>query len=137
MHITEIARKYPYSDLTEKIIKVFYEVYNELGYGFLEKVYERAMFIALKDAGFEVLNQYPLSVDFRGHNVGDFYADLIVEDKIIIELKAVEKIIKEHEIQLVNYLKATQKEVGLLLNFGPKPQVRRKIFSNNNQRRSL
>lgn len=136
MDVNEITKSYPHSEITEKIIKVFYEVYNELGYGFLEKVYERAMFYALQDAGFNTVSQYPLSVNFREYNVGDYYADLIVENKIIIELKAVEKIIRDHEVQLVNYLKATNIEVGLLLNFGPKPQIKRKIFSVNNQRRS-
>ena len=84
----------------------------------------------------ETKNQFPLSVQFRGHNVGDYFVDLIVEDKIILELKAVEKITKEHEAQLVNYLKATKNEVGLLLNFGPKPQIKRKIVSSNFQRGS-
>lgn len=134
MDIIEITKRYPHSEITEKIIKIFYDVYNELGYGFLEKVYEKAMFHALQDGGFETLNQFPLSVNFRGYNVGDYFADLIVEDKIIIELKAVEQIIREHEVQLVNYLKATRKEVGLLLNFGPKPQIKRKIVSTNNRR---
>ena len=122
--------KYLHQDLTEKIIKAYYNVYNELGYGFLEKVYENALMIELKSMGLYCEKQKPISVSFKGYTVGDYYADIIVENKVIIELKAVEGLIEEHEAQLLNYLKATEIEVGLLLNFGKKPQLKRKIFEN-------
>ena len=122
--------KYLHQDLTEKIIKAYYNVYNELGYGFLEKVYENALMIELKSMGLNCEKQKPISVSFKGYTVGDYYADIIVENKVIIELKAVEGLIEEHEAQLLNYLKATEIEVGLLLNFGKKPQLKRKIFEN-------
>jgi len=122
--------KYLHQDLTEKIIKAYYNVYNELGYGFLEKVYENALMIELKSMGLYCEKQKPISVSFKGYTVGDYYADIIVENNVIIELKAVEGLIEEHEAQLLNYLKATEIEVGLLLNFGKKPQLKRKIFEN-------
>jgi GxxExxY protein len=122
-----------HQNITDKIIKSFYTVYNILGYGFLEKVYENALMIELTKAGLSVLKQQPIKVEYEGKLVGEYYADLIVEDIIIIELKAAESIAEEHEHQLLNYLKATDKEVGLLLNFGKKPQFKRKIFQNNNK----
>ena len=118
-----------HSDITEKIIKAFWNVYNELGYGFLEKVYERAMMIELSELGLNCRNQAGAAVYYKGHNVGDYFADLLVEDKVIVELKAVETVIKRHEVQLVHYLKATDIEVGLLLNFGPKPEMSRRVFT--------
>ena len=120
-----------HSDITKKIIKAFYEVYNELGHGFLEAVYEKSIFISLKNLGLEVTSQHPIPVYFKQNLVGNFIADLIVEDKVIIELKAVEHIIPQHEAQLINYLKATNIEVGLLMNFGNKPEFKRFIFTNN------
>ena len=129
--------EYLYQDLTSKIISCFYKVYNTLGFGFLEKVYENAMLIELKENGLLVERQRPISVFYNEKLVGEYFADLIVENKVIIELKATESLIEEHELQLINYLKATDIEVGLLLNFGKKPEVRRKIFSNKNQRKSV
>ena len=124
-----MENKYKHSDITEQIIKAFYKVYNTLGYGFLEKVYENALAIELKQQGLSVVQQAPIKVYYNGQLVGEYYADLLVEDKVIVELKAVEALADEHHAQLLNYLKATEIQVGLLLNFGPtKPEVRRKIF---------
>ena len=120
-----------HEEITEQIIKAFYKVYNTLGYGFLEKVYENALSIELKKMGFFVEQQKSISVFYEEEQVGVYYADLIVNDKVIIELKANENIIEVHAVQLVNYLKATNIEVGLLLNAGKKPEVKRKIFDNN------
>ncbi len=122
--------KYLHQGLTEKIIKAYYNVYNEPGYGFLEKVYENALMIELQSLRLNCEKQKPISVSFKGYNVGEYFADIIVENKVIIELKAVEGLIEEHEAQLLNYLRATEIEVGLLLNFGKKPQFKRKIFEN-------
>ena len=120
-----------HEDLTEKIIGVFYTVYNELGHGFLESVYEQAMAIALREAGFHVVQQAPISVHFRGQTIGEFRADLLIEDKVIVELKAARAIEKAHEAQVMNYLRATKIEVGLLMNFGPRPEFKRFIFDND------
>lgn len=120
-----------YQDLSDKIIKCFYEVYNILGYGFLEKVYESALFNELKISGLNCERQKKIDVYYKATLIGEYYADIIVEDKIILELKAAEAICEEHEFQLINYLKATNVEVGLLLNFGKKPEIRRKIFTND------
>jgi GxxExxY protein len=120
-----------HKDLTEAIIKTFYDVYNELGYGFLEKVYQNAMYIELKARGFNVEAQKQIKVYYKGQEVGLYYADLVVNDTIILELKAAEVIIEEFEWQLINYLRGTDKEVGLLLNFGKKPEFRRKVFENS------
>lgn len=119
-----------HKETTDKIIKAFYNVYNTLGYGFLEKVYENSMLLELRSIGLSVEKQVPIKVYFKEQQVGDYYADLIVEDKVIVELKAAESLCEEHEFQLINYLKATNIEVGLLLNFGKKPQFTRKIFTN-------
>lgn len=116
--------------ITEQIIKAFYKVYNILGYGFLERVYQNALYIELKSMGLQVQQQEQLLVYYFGNEVGEYYADLIIAGLVIVELKASEGLREEHEIQLVNYLKATDKEVGLLLNFGKKPEVKRKIFDN-------
>jgi len=121
---------YLYTDLTSNIIKCFYKIYNELGYGFLEKVYENALKIELESKGLFVEKQKPIAVYYKEHLVGEYFADLIVESKVILELKAAETLCEEHEYQLINYLKATKIEVGLLLNFGKKPQISRKIFTN-------
>lgn len=137
-----MKENYMHSDITEKIIKSFFNVYNELGYGFLEKVYERAMMIELNDMGLERKRQQAVEVKYKNQNVGDYFPDIIVEGNVIIELKAVKTIIKEHEIQLVNYLKATNIEVGLILNFGPEPKITRRVLTkeykknHNNQRKS-
>ncbi len=122
--------EYLYQGLTSKIISCFYKVYNKLGFGFLEKVYENALLIELTNNGLRVNRQKPINVYYEEKLVGEYFADLIVEEKIIIELKAAEALIEEHELQLINYLIATDIEVGLLLNFGKKPEIRRKIFTN-------
>lgn len=122
-----------HKEITDKILKAFYTVYNILGYGFLEKVYENALFIELAKMGLKVMKQLPIKVQYDGQQVGEYFADLFVEDLVIIELKAAEGIIEEHEHQLLNYLKATNIEVGLLLNFGKKPQFKRKVFQNINK----
>ena len=121
---------YIHNELTEKIIKGFYEVYNDLGFGFLESVYEKSLSLVLSEYGLDVKSQYPIIVNFRTKIVGEFRADLVEEDKIIVELKAVKTLLPEHEAQLLNYLKATRYEVGLLLNFGNRPQIKRLIFDN-------
>ena len=120
-----------YEELTNAIIKTFYEVYNELGYGFLEKVYQNSLYLELKSKGYKVEAQKKISVFYKGVEVGEYYADLIVEDTIILELKAADYIVKDFENQILNYLRATDCEVGLLLNFGRKPEFKRKIFENN------
>ena len=119
-----------HEELTNVIIKTFYEVYNELGYGFLEKVYQNSLYLELKNKGLKVEAQKRLTVYYKGTEVGEYYADLIVEDKIILELKAADYIVKDFENQILNYLRATDCEVGLLLNFGKKPEFKRKIFEN-------
>jgi len=120
-----------HKDLTDAILKVFYDVYNELGYGFLEKVYQNAMMIELKLRGFDAVAQKPVKVYYKEYNVGDYFADIVVEDLVILELKATDVIVEDFEWQLVNYLRGTDKEVGLLLNFGKKPEFRRKVFMNS------
>jgi len=122
---------YKHSDLTKTIIKAFYNVYNTLGYGFLEKVYEKALWIELRKFELFVERQKPIHVFYEGELVGEYFADLVVNETVIIELKAAENLCEEHEYQLINYLKATDLEVGLLLNFGEKPQFKRKVFSNS------
>ena len=122
--------EYKYRELTDRIIQAFYCVYNELGFGFLENVYQNALFYELQNRGFKVEPQKAIDVYYQTHLVGKYKADLIVDDLIILELKAVDYLVEEHELQLINYLKATDKEVGLLLNFGMKPEIRRKAFDN-------
>ncbi len=119
-----------YQHLTEQILAAFYEVYNTLGMGFLEKVYENALLQELRTRGLRVEPQVPIPVHYKNVIVGMYYADLVVEDKIIIEIKAVETLHPSHEAQLLNYLRATDKEVGLLLNFGPRPKFIRRVWSN-------
>jgi len=128
--------EYLYQELSSNIISCFYKVYNTLGFGFLEKVYENALLFELTKAGLFVEKQKPIKVYYEDKLVGEYFADLMVENKIILELKAVESLIEEHELQLINYLKATDIELGLLLNFGKKPEIKRKIFTNN-QRKSV
>jgi GxxExxY protein len=120
-----------HEELTNAIIKTFYEVYNELGYGFLEKVYQNSLYLELKNKGFKVEAQKKISVYYKGIEVGEYYADLLVEDVIILELKAADFIVKDFENQILNYLRGTDCEVGLLLNFGKKPEFKRKIFENH------
>ncbi|WP_374504965.1 GxxExxY protein [Flavobacterium sp.] len=119
-----------HQELTDGIIKTFYEVYNELGYGFLEKVYQNALFFELKNKGFKVEAQKKICVYYKGLEVSEFYADIIVKDLVILELKAADCIVKDFENQILNYLRGTDCEVGLLLNFGKKPEFKRKIFEN-------
>jgi len=125
--------EYLYADLSKQIIGAFYKVYNTLGYGFLEKVYLNSLKIELEDIGIVVEKQKQIMVYYKSKQVGEYYAALIVENKIILELKAAETLVEEHEFQLINYLRATEIEVGLLLNFGKKPQISRKIFTNENK----
>ena len=120
-----------HEDITSKIIKAFYNVYNTLGYGFLEKVYERAMLIELRKLGLTASNQIPIKVKYEEEIVGDYKADILVEQKVIIENKVAVNLTEQDEAQLTNYLKATNIEVGMLLNFGKEPQFKRKIFENH------
>ena len=119
-----------HEDITEKVIKAFYKVYNTLGYGFLEKVYENAMMIELRKMGIQAAQQQNIKVYYEAEEVGDYFADIFVENAVIVELKASKVISEEYEAQLTNYLKATPIEVGLLLNFGKQPEFKRKIFEN-------
>lgn len=123
-----------HEDVTRAIIQALYKVYNTLGYGFLERVYENALAYELARQGLEVRQQWPIRVYYDGHLMGEYFADLLVGSRVIVELKAVENLCPEHEAQLLNYLKATEIEVGLLLNFGPKPDFRRKIFTNDRKK---
>ena len=123
--------KYKHKELTDKIIEAFYNVYNELGFGFLENVYQNALYFELLKRGYKVEAQKPINVYYQTQLVGKYKADLVVNDLIILELKATDYLVSENELQLINYLKATDKEVGLLFNFGMKPEIRRKAFDNN------
>lgn len=119
------------NELTEKIIGAFYKVFNTLGFGYLEKVYENSLKHEITKMGLKVVAQMPIQVFYDGVLVGDYYADLVIEKKVLVELKSVSHLTIEHESQLFNYLKATKTEIGLLLNFGPKPEVRRKLWTPN------
>ena len=123
--------KIKHNELTEKIIGIFYRVYNKLGYGFLEKVYENALMIEFRSERIQAMAQLPIRVEYNGQTVGEYFADLMIENKVIVEIKAAKSLAVEHEAQLLNYLKATDIEVGLLLNFGPRPQIKRKLFDNS------
>jgi GxxExxY protein len=123
-----------HEEITSDVINAFYHVYNILGYGFLEKVYENALAKELAKRGHSVKQQVPIQVFYEGEAVGEYFADIFVDDKVILELKATEEIAKAHEAQLVNYLKATDIQVGLLLNFGPKAEFKRKIFTKGKNR---
>lgn len=116
--------------LVKKILRAYYNVYNKLGFGFLEKVYENSLVIELKKLGLHGRRQVPIKVFYYEEQVGNYFADIIVNDEIIIEIKAAEALCEEHEIQLLNYLKATETEHGILLNFGKKPEFKKKIWSN-------
>lgn len=124
-----------HQDLTDRIIRIFYDVYNELGFGFLESIYEDAMVIALRDAGLQTEQQVPVPVWFRGRPLGTFEADLLVNRLVIIELKAVKQLADIHVAQLMHYMRATDIEVGLVMNFGHKPEFKRRVFENS--RKSL
>ena len=119
-----------HQELTENIIKIFYKVYNTLGYGFLEKVYENAMMIEFRKDNIPAVSQVPINVLYEEEVVGQYFADILIDQKVIVEIKATKNLIIDHEAQLLNYLKATDIEVGLLLNFGPKPEIKRKVFDN-------
>jgi len=119
-----------HEEITEKIIKSFYKVYNTLGYGFLEKVYENALAIELRKNGLEVKCQHPISVLYEKEIVGEYFADIIVNNTVVLELKATKELTEENECQLLNYLKATNIELGLLMNFGREAEYKRKIFMN-------
>jgi GxxExxY protein len=129
MHSSPIGLKH--SELTDKIIGVFYDVYNELGHGFLESTCAESLRIALEDSGLSVAREVPVPVWFRGRKVGQYYADLIVGGVVLVELKAARALESAHEAQLLHYLRATEVEVGLLLNFGVRPQFRRLLFDND------
>ncbi len=121
---------FQYKELTEKIIEIFYKVYNKLGYGFLEKVYENAMLKEFETADIPAVSQYAINVVYEGEIIGEYFADILVDNKVIVEIKASKSLAIENEAQLLNYLKATEIEVGLLLNYGPKPDLKRKVFEN-------
>ncbi len=122
-----------HEDLTGKAIKAFHTVYNTLGYGFLEKIYRNSLAWELEKIGLSVAVEFPISVYYDSRNVGNFFADIVVNDLVILELKSAEAIREEHEVQLINYLRVTSMEVGLLLNFGRKAEFRRKVYTNQNK----
>jgi GxxExxY protein len=122
---------YKHSEITEQILAAFYTVYNALGYGFLEKVYRNALHIELYRIGMAANPDEEIRVLYAGRSVGEYYADLVVANRVIVEVKATRTLLPEHEAQLLNYLKATPYEVGLLLNFGPQPQQKRRAFENS------
>jgi GxxExxY protein len=126
-----MKQRFRHGELTQAIIGAYYDVYNALGYGFLEKVYENALAIEIRQLGFEVRQQAAINVYYAAQPIGQYYADLLVNDLVIVELKAVKSLAKEHEAQLLNYLKATSYEVGLLFNFGSEPKFKRKILDNS------
>ena len=119
-----------HGSLTDQILRVFYDVYNELGHGFLESVYHRSLVMALESAGLNVRSRVDIPVWFRGHQVGQFVADILVEQCVLLELKAARNLDTAHRAQLLNYLRATDIEVGLLLNFGERPEFKRLVFDN-------
>jgi GxxExxY protein len=128
------SRSFMHESLSRTVIRLFFGVYNELGHGFIESVYERSLAIAFDEAGIAYVRQAPVAVWFRGESVGEFRADFIVDGVIILELKAVRTLDDSHEAQLLNYLRATNVEVGYLLNFGLRPTFKRLVFSNDRKR---
>ena len=118
-----------HSEITSVIINSFYQVYNQLGYGFLESVYQKAMIIELSSMGIAFLSNFGIEVFYKGQRIDHYVADIVVSERVIVEIKAVETILRVHEAQLVNYLKATGIEVGILLNFGKKAEFRRKVYT--------
>ncbi|MCE5187225.1 MAG: GxxExxY protein [Planctomycetaceae bacterium] len=117
-----------HKELSEKVITAAYAVHKELGNGFVEKIYKKALEIEVRESGVKCNSEVPLSVSYHGQIVGDYFADLVIEDKIIVEIKAVSDLLPAHEVQLVNYLKATGLHVGLLINFGQSVKVKRRVF---------
>ena len=128
--MTQMNADFKYRVLTGKIIGVFYDVYNELGHGFLESVYQKSLALALESAGYNTCSRIDIPVWFRGNQVGHFEADMLVEKTVLLELKATRALDSSHQAQLLNYLKATEIEVGLLLNFGPRPEFKRLAYNN-------
>jgi GxxExxY protein len=126
---TRVGLALVHGDLTRQIIGAFHDVYNELGYGFVESVYQDALPIALAKRGLRSQREFPLTVRYLGTIVGEYRAELLVEEKVIVESKVADKIVPVHEMQLLNYLKATRITVGLVLNFGPRPTFRRLLLS--------
>ena len=126
--------KFLHKSLSDSILKIYYEVYNELGYGFLEKVYQNAMYFELKSQGFKVEAQKQIKVYYKSQMVGEYFADIIVEDLITLELKACECLMDGHQAQLLNYLKVTKVEIGMLLNFGTEPEFKRLIYTNDRKK---
>jgi len=120
-----------YKEITDSILKAYYAVYNQLGYGFLEKVYQNAMYFELKSKGLKVEAQKQIKVYFKNQLVGEYFADLLIEDKVIVELKACELLMNAHVAQTMNYLKATKIEIGLVLNFGEEPEFKRIVYTND------
>lgn len=123
-----------HSAVTDRIIGVFYDVYNELGNGFLESTYAEAMVIALNQSGLRAIREVPVPVWFRGKKIGQYFADMVVDNTVLLELKAARSLESAHEAQLLHYLRATEIEVGLLLNFGLRPQFRRLLFDNDRKK---
>ncbi len=124
-------KDYPYKELTQEIIGAAYEVHNELGSGFVEKVYENALAFELRNKGFSIDQQKPVTVSYKGVTAGDFIADLVINNTILLEIKAVRSITKEFEAKLLHYLKSTGLPVGLIINFSESVQVKRKVFSSD------
>lgn len=120
-----------HQDLTNKILKACYTVHNQLGFGFLEKVYENALLIELTAMNLHCERQKPIKVYYQHTIVGEYFADILIEEKVVLEIKAAETLVTAHELQLINYLKATDLEVGLLFNFGKQPAFKRKLFTND------
>ena len=129
--------KYKHKEITDKIIQAFYCVYNELGFGFLENVYQNALYFELLNRRFKIESQKAIDVYYQTQLVGKYKADLVVNDLIILELKAVDYLVEVHELKLINYLKATNKEIGLLLNFRMKAEIHRKIFTNDKKKNGI
>jgi GxxExxY protein len=127
LHMIKADKNFLHAELTERVIACAYDVYNQLGFGFSEKVYENAMMIKIAQKGLEAVQQAPVNVFFEKQLVGEFFPDILVENKIIVELKAVSTLLKAHEAQLVNYLKATGMKVGLLVNFGERLKIVRRV----------
>lgn len=124
-------KNFPHQELTKSIIGIYYNVYNELGFGFLEKVYHKSLLIELKRNGYKIDSEKKVNVYYKNEIVGEYIPDIIINDSVIVELKCVEYLTDIHENQLLNYLKATDCEVGLILNFGKDPQFIRKILTND------
>ena len=137
MNMIKDNENFLHSEITEEIIGQAFNIYNALGSGFLESIYKKALTKKLKEKGFDVRCEHPVKVFFEGEIVGDFFCDILVNEKVILELKAIESLNRIHEVQLVNYLKATDIEVGLLKNFGNKLEFKRKVLTKNHKKSVL